>query len=71
MMKSGDLRRFSDSWPTLVAEHLRGRVFMVLEVSGTAGWEPTRVDILIDGRRQTDLGFHWVEQNSEALNAAG
>ena len=70
-MKRGDLRRFRDSLTALGVDHFEGRTFMVLEVSGRVGVEPTRVDILLDGRRETDLGFHWVEQNSEALNEAG
>ena len=70
-MKRGDLRRFSDSLMALGVDHFEGSTFVVLEVSGRVGVEPTRVDILLDGRRETDLGFHWVEQNSEALNEAG
>lgn len=66
-MKPGDLRRFSDSLMALGADHF-GRTFMVLEVSGTAGREPTRVNILIDGRHETDLGYHWVRDSSEQLN---
>ena len=70
-MKRGDLRRFRDSLTALGVDHFEGSTFVVLEVSGRVGAEPTRVDILLDGRRETDLGFHWVEQNSEALNEAG
>ena len=70
-MQPGDLRRFRDSLTALGVDHFEGSTFVVLEVSGRVGVEPTRVDILLDGRRETDLGFHWVEQNSEALNEAG
>ena len=70
-MKPGELRRFSDSLMAFGVDHFEGSTFVVLEVSGRVGVEPTRVDILLDGRRETDLGFHWVEQNSEDLNEAG
>ena len=70
-MKRGDLRRFRDSLTALGVGRFEGSTFVVLEFSGRVGVEPTRVDILLDGRRETDLGFHWVEQNSEALNEAG
>ena len=65
-MKPGDLRRFSDSLMALGADHFEGSTFMVLAVTG-GGSEYTRVDILIDGRHETDLGFHWVRDNSELL----
>jgi hypothetical protein len=65
-MKRGDLRRFRDS---LTIAPFAGITFVVLEVSGTAGWEPTSVDILIDGRSET-LGFRWVRDSSEPLNEA-
>ena len=72
-MKPGDLRRFRDSLTidpgVAVGTPFEGSTFMVLEVSGTPGWEPTRVDILLDGRCETDLGFHWVRDSSEPLNA--
>jgi len=29
------------------------------------------VDILLDGRVETDLGYSWVEDSSEVINAAG
>ena len=70
-MKRGDLRRFSDSLMALGVDHFEGSTFVVLEVSGRVGVEPTRVDILLDGRRETDLGFHWVRDSSEVLDAAG
>lgn len=72
-MKPGDLRRFRDSLTALGlrADHFEGGTFVVLEVSGRVGAEPTRVDILIGGRCETDLGYHWVRDNSEVLNAAG
>ena len=64
-MKPGDLRRFRGS---LTIAPFEGSTFMVLEVSGTARWDPTRVDILIDGRIETDLGFHWVRDSSEVIS---
>ena len=70
-MKPGDLRRFRDSLTAFRRHHFEGSTFVVLEVSGRVGAEPTRVDILLDGRRETDLGFHWVRDSSEVLDAAG
>ena len=70
-MKRGDLRRFSDSLTAFGVDHFEGSTFVVLEVSGRVGVEPTRVDILIDGRHETDLGYHWVRDSSEVLDAAG
>ena len=70
-MQPGDLRRFSDSLTALGVDHFEGSTFVVLEVSGRVGAEPTRVNILIDGRHETDLGYHWVRDSSEVLNAAG
>ena len=70
-MQPGDLRRFSDSLTALGVDHFEGSTFVVLEVSGRVGAEPTRVDILIGGRCETDLGYHWVRDSSEVLNAAG
>lgn len=71
-MKPGDLRRFRNSLTIIdgvaVGTLFEGSTFMVLEVFGTAGWEPPRVDIFLDGRCENDLGFHWVRDNSEPLN---
>ena len=69
-MKRGDLRRFSDSLTAFGVDHFEGSTFVVLEVSGRFGAWHTRVDILLDGRRETDLGFHWVRDSSEVLNEA-
>ena len=69
-MKRGDLRRFSDSLTAFGVDHFEGSTFVVLEASGRVGAEPTRVDILLDGRCETDLGFHWVRDSSEVLNEA-
>ena len=73
-MKRGDLRRFRACLTiddgVAVGTRFEGSTFVVLEVSGTAGWEPTRVNILIDGRHETDLGYHWVRDSSEVLDAA-
>ena len=70
-MQPGDLRRFRDSLTALGVDHFEGSTFVVLEASGRVGAEPTRVDILLDGRCETDLGFHWVRDSSEVLDAAG
>ena len=73
-MKPGDLRRFRDSLIALGADHVEGRTFMVLRVNDSAPVaRPARpaVDILIDGRVETDLGYLWVKDSSEVLNAAG
>ena len=70
-MKRGDLRRFRDTLQASGVDHWTGGTFVVLEVSGRVGAEPTRVDILIDGRHETDLGYHWVRDSSEVLDAAG
>ena len=71
-MKPGELRRLRDNFHALGAEHLRGRTFMVLRVNDSASCDPPRpaVDILIDGRVETDLGYFWVKDSSEVLNAA-
>ena len=74
-MKSGDLRQFKDGKRArdLGSTHA-GRTFMVLRVNDSAsGINPPRpaVDILIDGRVETDLGYFWVKDSSEVLNAAG
>ena len=69
-MKPGDLRRFSDSLMALGADHFGGSTFMVLRAD-PASARARGVDILIDGRHETDLGYHWVRDNSEVLNEAG
>lgn len=71
-MTPGDLRRFSDSLMALGADHFEGRTFVVLAVTPRFGLaEPSRVNILIDGRHETDLGYHWVRDRSGVLDAAG
>ena len=70
-MKRGDLRRFRDSLSAFGVDHFEGSTFVVLEVSGRVGVEPTRVDILLDGRCETDLGYHWVRDSSEVINEEG
>ena len=67
-MQPGDLRRFNDRLRAARAGHWSEGTFVVLEVSSRVGAEPTRVDILLDGRCETDLGYHWVRDNSEPLN---
>jgi hypothetical protein len=64
-MKPGDLRQFKDGKRArdLGRSHA-GRTFMVLR-------EGAGVDILIDGRVETGLGYFWVADNSEVLSEAG
>ena len=66
-MQPGDLRRFRDGFHAVGAEHLRGRVFMVLEViehrTGARG-----VNILVPGGVKLDWGYPWVNANSEAIS---
>jgi len=66
-MQPGDLRRFKDSKRArdLGSTHA-GRTFMVLGVDRRPG-----VDILIDDRVETDLGYFWVMDNSEVISEAG
>ena len=64
-MKPGELRRFSDSLMALGADHFGGRTFMVLRADPASA--RALVDILIDGRHETDLGYFWVEDRSELL----
>lgn len=69
-MKPGDLRRFKDDLVALTwEENCRGHVFTVLNVGVVKGG-PLLVDILVDGRLEKELGYHWVLTNSEALNEA-
>ena len=71
-MKPGDLRRFRDSLIALGADHVEGSTFMVLRVNDSANFDARLVvDILIDNRVETDLGYSWVEDSSEAVNEAG
>jgi hypothetical protein len=72
-MQPGDLRRFRDSLIALGADHVEGSTFMVLRVNDRArreGYDNPR-HILIDGNVETDLGYSWVEDSSEAVNEAG
>jgi len=73
-MQPGDLRRFRDSLIALGADHAAGSTFMVLRVNDSASCASSlrrTVDILLDGRVETDLGHFWVMDNSEAVNEAG
>jgi len=72
-MKPGDLRRFRDSLIALGADYVEGSTFMVLCVNESTEGESRwwAVDILLDGKREERLGYFWVEDNSEAVNAAG
>jgi hypothetical protein len=72
-MQPGDLRRFRDSLIALGADHVEGSTFMVLRVNDSASCAPPRraVDILLDGRVETDLGYSWVEDSSEVISEAG
>ena len=69
-MQPGDLRRFRDGFRAIGAEHLRGRVFMVLEVI-TQGPGARKVNILVEDGVQLDWGYPWVKENSETINEAG
>jgi hypothetical protein len=72
-MKPGDLRQFKDSKRArdLGRSHA-GRTFMVLREEPSArGDLRGGVDILIDGRVETGLGYFWVADNSEVLSEAG
>ena len=73
-MKPGDLRRFKDRPEDRLEEGPgEGSTFMVLRVNDSASCAPPRraVDILLDGRVETDLGYSWVEDSSEVINEAG
>ena len=73
-MKPGDLRRFKDRPEDRLEEGPgEGSTFMVLRVndSGCRAGRRLVVDILIDGGLETDLGYSWVEDSSEVINAAG
>jgi len=72
-VKPGDLRRFRDSLIALGADYVEGSTFMVLCVNESTEGESRwwAVDILLDGKREERLGYFWVEDNSEAVNAAG
>jgi hypothetical protein len=67
-MGPGELRRFKDGHLDKAYE---GRTFMVLCVNESSESRWWAVDILIDGKREERLGYFWVEDNSEAVNAAG
>ena len=69
-MKPGDLRRFKDSLIALGADHVEGSTFMVLRVNAI-GLGVADMDILIDGRVETDLGYFWVKDSSEVISEAG
>lgn len=70
-MKPGDLRRFRDRLMATGVDHFAGGTFMVLAVSHFIGTEPTRVDILLNGKCEEDLGYHWVGDSSEVISEAG
>jgi len=66
-MKPGDLRQFKDSKRARdLGSSRAGRTFMVLGVDRRPG-----VDILIDDRVETDLGYFWVMDNSEVISEVG
>ena len=74
-MKPGELRRFTVGPFTLgdPAKRVEESTFMVLRV-GELAEGPTRycvVDILLDGMQETNLGYFWVKDSSEAVDAAG
>jgi len=65
-MKPGDLRRFKNGPYGLDDDGFEGSTFMVLGVDRRPG-----VDILIDDRVETDLGYFWVMDNSEVISEVG
>lgn len=70
-MKPGDLRQFMDNMIVLGATDAdlwQGSTFIVLKV--TPYNSGRTVDILLDGRIEEGLGYHWVEDHSEARNEA-
>jgi len=69
-VKPGDLRRFKDGPWYLDYDGFEGSTFVVLRVN-EAREVPRTVDILFDGGLETDLGYFWVENSSEAVNEAG
>jgi hypothetical protein len=72
-VKPGDLRRFKDSavFPPAASRTFPGRTFVILSVFGRVpGYHSGRVEVLIDGVVAGPWGYPWVEQNSEALDAA-
>ena len=69
-MQPGDLRRFREGFRAVGAEHLRGRVFMVLEVI-THGPGARTANILVGGAVLHGWGYPWVKENSETINEAG
>jgi hypothetical protein len=72
-MKPGDLRRFRDGPYGLDNDGFEGSTFMVLRVGELAERLPRYcvVDILLGGMQETNLGYNWVEDSSEAINEAG
>jgi len=72
-VRKGDLRRFRDSLIALGADHVEGCTFMVLRVNAAAatGSPCPTVDILLDSRVETDLGYFWVEDSSEVISEEG
>jgi hypothetical protein len=70
-MKPGDLRRFKDGPYGLVNLGFEGSTFMVLRVDRVTVRSGGSVDILLDGKREEGLGYFWVEDSSEVVDAAG
>ena len=78
-MQPGDLRRFTDDFHALGAEHFRGCTFMILEVAERRKIFPDETIapgtmdayILVGGKVEGPWGYPWVAQNSEAISEAG
>ena len=71
-MKPGDLRRFRDGPFTLgdPAKRVEESTFMVLRVGELTERLPRYcvVDILLNGMQETNLGYFWVKDSSEAID---
>ncbi len=72
-MKPGELRRFKEGPYDLYMPRFEGSTFMVLRVHSYTEGETWRwlVDILLDSKREEDLGYNWVMEGSEVISEAG
>lgn len=71
-MQPGDLRRFKDNVGGFaINAPLGGKTFMVVENGHGRRRRDGFVRLLVDGAVVGPWGISWVEQYSEAINAAG
>ena len=71
-MKRGDLRRFKGEVGDVPGIFGGGGTFVVLDVYDIdRPLSERRTDFLFGGRLETGWNALWIEQSSEALNAAG